>query len=102
MRAWLAGDYRGIVAEEDGEVLGYALFRERPDEIYLRQLFVARDRRRRGIGRRIMETLRGQVWPKNRRLTVDVLASNAPALAFWRAVGYRDYCVTLEILPKDE
>jgi predicted acetyltransferase len=68
--------------------------------IYLRQLFVARDRRRQGIGRRALELLRTQVWPKSTRLTVDVLVTNQPALAFWRAVGYRDYSLTLEMRPE--
>ncbi len=37
MRDWLAGDYRAVLFEERSEVVAYALFRELPDEIYLRQ-----------------------------------------------------------------
>ena len=99
MRGWLAGEYRAVIYEKDGAVVAYALFREEPELIYLRQLFVARDRRRQGIGRRALELLRTQVWPKSTRLTVDVLVTNQPALAFWRAVGYTDYCLTLEMRP---
>jgi predicted acetyltransferase len=33
-------------------------------------------------------------------LTVDVLLKNTAAIAFWRAVGYKDYCLALEILPE--
>jgi hypothetical protein len=33
-------------------------------------------------------------------LTVDVLVTNHSALAFWRAVGYQDYALTLEIMPE--
>src|SRR5436190_3730730 len=72
MRNWLAEDYRAILFEENGQVVAYALFREQPEEIYLRQLFVVRDRRRHGIGRRAVEILRYQVWPRSKRLTVDV------------------------------
>jgi hypothetical protein len=46
-----------------------------------------------------MEILRAQVWPKGKRLTVDVLATNPGGIAFWRSVGYTDYAVSLEILP---
>jgi GNAT superfamily N-acetyltransferase len=99
MRAWLAGDYIALLFEEGREVVAYCLYRESTSEIYLRQLFVVRDRRRQGIGRAAMQVLMG-VWPKNKRLTVDVLVKNEAALAFWRAVGYRDYCLTLEILPE--
>jgi GNAT superfamily N-acetyltransferase len=97
MRGWLTGEYRATIYEDSGEVVDYALFREQPDEIYLRQLFVVRHRRSQGIGRRAVEILRSQVWPKTKRLTVEVLVANKPGVAFWRQVGYTDYCLTLEI-----
>jgi predicted acetyltransferase len=98
MRGWLSGDYRAVIFEDGGDIVAHALYREQPDEIYLRQLFVVRDRRRRGLGRRAIEILRSDIWPTNKRLTVDVLLRNTSAIAFWRAVGYKDYCLTLEIL----
>jgi predicted acetyltransferase len=99
MRGWLAREYVAILFQQDGEVVGHALYREQPEEIYLRQLFVVRNRRRQGIGRQAVDILRSQIWPKNKRLTVDVLVHNTAAIAFWRAVGYKDYCLTLEIMP---
>jgi len=99
MKRWLEREYTGLLFEEGKEVVGYALFREDAEEVYLRQLFVARNRRRQGVGREAVRILRAEVWPKNKRLTVDVLVANKNAVAFWRAVGYRDYGLTLEILP---
>jgi len=99
MRGWLASQYAAVLFEDGGEVVAYALYREQPEEVYLRQLFVVRNRRRQGIGRQAMETLRSKIWPKNKRLTVEVLVHNTAAIAFWRAVGYKDYCLTLESLP---
>jgi predicted acetyltransferase len=99
MRGWLASEYAAVIFEKDGEVVAHALYREQPEEIYLRQLFVTRNRRRQGIGRQAFEILRSKIWPANKMLTVDVLVQNAAAVAFWRAVGYKDYCLTLEILP---
>jgi len=99
MRGWLSGEYRATIFEENGEVVSYALFREQPEDIYLRQLFVVRHRRSQGLGRQAVEILRSQVWPRTKRLTVDVLVTNKRAVAFWRAIGYTDYCLTLEILP---
>jgi len=101
MRGWLAGEYMAILFEEGEEVVAYALYREQPEEIYLRQLFVARHRRREGIGKQAMHLLRSEIWPKTKRLTVEVLVANTAAVAFWRAVGYRDYSLTLEIVPTD-
>ena len=100
MRGWLADEYTGIVFEDGGEVVAYALFREQGDEIYLRQLFVVRHRRRQGIGCGAVQILRSAIWPKTKRLTVDVLLTNKDAIAFWRAIGYADYSLTLEILPE--
>ena len=71
MRGWLSNEYRALVYEEGDGVVAYALFREKPEEIYLRQLFVVRHRRRQGLGRRAVEILRTEIWPKNKRLTVD-------------------------------
>jgi predicted acetyltransferase len=99
MKCWLASEYAAMLFENDGKVVAYVLYREQPEEIYLRQLFVVRNRRRKGIGREAVKILRSIIWPKNKRLTVEVLVQNEAAVAFWRAVGYKDYSLTLEILP---
>ena len=99
MRDWLAAEYTAILFEDGDETVAYGLYREDAGEIYMRQLFVVRNRRRQGIGREAMETLRSKIWPKGKRLTVDVLVENTAAVAFWRAAGYKDYSLTLEILP---
>jgi predicted metal-dependent HD superfamily phosphohydrolase/predicted acetyltransferase len=99
MRVFIEGEYRAIIFEQNGEIVAYALYREEPQQIYLRQLFVVRIRRRQGLGRQAMEILRSKVWPKTKRLTVEVLVANQGAVAFWRAVGYVDYALRLEIMP---
>src|SRR5882672_1117216 len=75
MKRWLEREYTGLLFEEGKEVVAYALFREDPEEVYLRQLFVVRSRRRQGVGREAVRILRGEIWPKNKRLTVDVLVA---------------------------
>jgi len=99
MKGWLAAEYAAMLFENDGEVVAYALYREQPEEIYLRQLFVVRNQRRKGLGKEAVKILRSKIWPKNKRLTVEVLVQNQAAITFWRAAGYKDYCLTLEILP---
>jgi len=99
MRGWISGEYRAIIYEDGGEIVAYALFREQPEEIYLRQLFVVRHRRSQGIGRWAVDILRSRIWPKTQRLTVEVLVANTRAVSFWRSVGYADYALSLEILP---
>ena len=102
MKAWLDSEYRAVIFDNEAELIGYALFRESSDEIYLRQLFVSRNLRRRGFGRAMMTLLRGKIWPAEKRLTVEVLLANNSAVQFWHAVGYRDYALTLEILPQKQ
>jgi ribosomal protein S18 acetylase RimI-like enzyme len=97
MKGWLAADYTAVLFEDGNEAVAYALYREQPDEIYLRQLFVSGNRRRQGIGQKAMQILRSKIWPENKRLTVEVLVENPAAVAFWRKVGYKDYSLKLEI-----
>ena len=100
MRTWLvSGEYVARVFEAGGEVVAYALFREQPADVYLRQFFVVRHLREQGYGRQAMRLLIDSIWPKTKRRIVEVLADNPPALEFYRAVGFTDYSVTLEILP---
>src|SRR5262245_34488262 len=86
MKEWLSHEYRAVIFEDNDMIVAYALFREQPQEIYLRQLFVVRHRRSQGIGRRAVEILRTNIWPTSKRLTVDVLVTNPRAVNFWRAV----------------
>lgn len=100
MRGWLiSGEYRAVLFEDNNDVVAYALFRETETEIYLRQFFVVSHRRRVGVGRQAMEELFTSFWPRSKRWTVSVLVKNVPAVAFWRAMGYTDYELTLEIMP---
>lgn len=95
MRVWLGGEYSAVLFEEGGDVVGYALFKPVGSGIYLRQFFVARGSRRRGLGRAALRLLRETVWPEGATVTVDALARNERAIAFWRALGFSDYALTL-------
>lgn len=99
MKQWLTADYTAVVFSVSTEPVAYALFRTTADGIYLRQLFVRRDKRSRGLGTEAVALLKDKLWPPSKRLTVDVLCNNHPGIRFWRSLGYRDYCLTLEIMP---
>ena len=96
MAKWLEGEYQAVLFEERGVPLGYALFRREPEWVYLRQFFVARGHRREGIGREAIEGLLAGAWKEVPRVRTDVLVGNAAGIAFWRAMGFEDYCVTME------
>lgn len=101
MKGWLASEYKGVIFVTGKEAVAYALFRETATEVYLRQFFVRPDLRRQGIGREAISTLKNGIWPSHKRLTLDVLVSNVAGIAFWRSAGYKDYCLTLEIMPPE-
>ena len=100
MRNWIAHEYRAVIFEEGDEIVAYVLYREDGQEVYLRQLFVVPCHRGRGIGRRAVEILRSQLWPKSKRLTVAALIANKRAIHFWRSIGYTDYALSFEIQPQ--
>jgi GNAT superfamily N-acetyltransferase len=99
MRTWLATEYQAVVFEEPATPVAYALFRLTPEWVHLRQFFVARDRRRRGIGARAVALLRDKVFPPDKTVIVEAMAWNHTALSFWRAVGFADRYVGLESRP---
>jgi GNAT superfamily N-acetyltransferase len=96
MADWLAGEYRAVLFLDGERTIGYALFRFDPEFVYLRQFFVRPEDRRRGVGRAAIAWLREHAWREVPRVRLDVLVGNPIGSAFWRAVGFRDYCVTLE------
>ena len=95
MDNWLQGEYKAVLFEHDGATVGYALFRDDVEYVHLRQFFVTAQHRRKGLGRQAIEWLSAHHW-KDAPLRVEVLVGNEEAIAFWRAVGFTDYCLTLE------
>ena len=100
MRGFLSGAYRAVLFDLAGEVVGYALYTDHPDHadtLYLRQIWMSRSHRRQGIGREAMRLLRDEIWPRDKRITVEVLVGNAAARAFYEAVGFTPYSIELEM-----
>lgn len=104
MTNWLQGDYRAIIFEDGDPVVAYALYcvgeRAEGDRfIFLRHFFVQRAHRRKGIGREAMRLLLSDVFPPNARVLLDVLYHNQGARDFWKKLGFKEHCLTLEWWP---
>ena len=98
MTEWLAGRYQAVLFETpEGEPLAYALYRDDGETLFLRQFFVTRAHRQTGVGRAAIQQLLREVFPPGKRITVEVLSANTRGLAFWHALGFSDYFVTLEL-----
>lgn len=83
---WSFGAYEG------GRLVGIALAEPRPwnRSVWVWELGVAATHRRRGIGRRLVEELARRAREAGYRVLVcETQTTNAPAIDFYRAVGFR-------------
>ncbi len=62
MTDWLATEYQAVLIEDAAAVVAYALYRNEPEFVYLRQFYVDAPFRRRGIGREAIAWLRENAW----------------------------------------
>jgi predicted acetyltransferase len=99
MRKFLGEGYRAVLFSVDGRTAGYALYRNDDEGVYLRQFFIAEHARRKGLGREAVQWLCANVWQDAERVTLQVLLNNQRGIDFWRAVGFGDYCLTMERRP---
>lgn len=79
-----------VVAVRDDEVVGYIGSQSSIDESDVMNVAVHPDWRRQGIAEQLIETLIGEL--KNRgskALMLEVRASNAPAIALYEKLGFR-------------
>ena len=111
---WLRDDGRRIlVAEVDGMAAGYVscrlawplpVFRE-VVELYLDELYVVPQHRRKGLGRRLVEEVTAwSVQHGVRRLRLQTLNLAADSRSFWTALGAQPFAVeyVVEVPAADE
>lgn len=80
---------RAVVAEEDGEVVGYAVTRVAGDHADLQRIGVRARSRRRGVaGRLLAEVTAGARADGASAMLLEVSAVNAAALSFYAAHGF--------------
>ncbi len=94
----LTGERRhAVVADVDGDVVGYAVTLRTDDLLDLQRIAVAADRRRSGIARGLLDEVRlhGRAAGAHRML-LEVSAGNVAALAFYAAEG----CVQIDRRPR--
>lgn len=100
-------DTRTLVAEVDGEVVGYilgAVIDLQPDLFahqdtgFIADLYVDPAHRRQGIARELVETL--NAWFERRgvrQIELQVASANPDAIAFWEAVGSRPITIRMRL-----
>ncbi len=96
MESWLKTEYEAQIITDDGNIVGYCLWREFPEYICIRQLFIKSAFRRKSFGRNAISWLRKNKWNHNLKLRMEVLTGNESGIDFWRKAGFKDYCITME------
>ncbi len=80
---------RFVVAETEEGIAGYAVAWEVCDEIQLNRIVVRGDRRRRGLGRALLDYIILELSPPgDRRVLLEVRARNEAARSFYRTAGF--------------
>lgn len=99
------GDPRRLpwVAERDGRILGFALVWVVADELHLVSLAVDPTQRRQHIGQRLLDAVLATPQGRCARLmTLEVRASNAPALALYRRNGFVEIALRARYYPEND
>lgn len=105
MRRWLTGgDYKAIlILNMQDEIIGYLIYFLSKDAYYpyqetvhVRQFFIKRNYRRRGIGQATFERIVEDYFPPGVPITLDVLESNPEGREFWFKIGFEVYHTTMK------
>ncbi len=104
MLNWLKEHWEIDLICESERVVGYALyqFRQNPyfqeqDEVYLRQYFISREHRGKGLGLEGIRVLKESRFNKASTIVIDVLESNSRGMNFWRKAGFLPYYVNMRL-----
>ena len=102
MQTWLDGNWSAIMIYKNNDLIGYLMYQQREDDyhpdqrvIFVRQFFVQRAYRRRGIGRQAFDLITEKFFPSDAKVMLDVLATNSEALRFWEDLGFTRYATSL-------
>jgi phosphinothricin acetyltransferase len=93
---WLVDQYPVLVAEADGEVVGFARIGEYSDRCVYEgvgehAVYVARAARGHGVGRALLDAIAEEAGRRGYyKLTSRIFTDNAASLAAHRAAGFRE------------
>ena len=100
MTRWITtGEYQVLLFRCGNSVIGYAVWRLEDRGAYLRHFFICRDQRRAGWGRQVMRILCRDVFPKDRPVQLETAIGNKTGIAFWHALGFQDFGLSMELPP---
>ncbi|MDR3233304.1 MAG: ribosomal protein S18-alanine N-acetyltransferase [Planctomycetaceae bacterium] len=79
----------GVVAEYEGKVVGYAIYETPRHKIFLTNIAVDEQYRRKGVARQIVQKLiRKLIYQNRHKIVVEVRETNLTALQCFRSLGF--------------
>lgn len=85
----------GMVAEHGRDIFGFMVYELHRSDLHVLDLAVRPDSRRQGVGRQMVDRLKGKLSQQRRhRIVATVRESNLAAQFFWKEMGFR--CVKVE------
>jgi ribosomal-protein-alanine N-acetyltransferase len=84
-----------VVAEIDGEVVGYGALRQEPDAVMLVNMLVRPDQQGRGVGRLIAQELCRRITAGGEHVHLDVLLDSCSAHHLYQSLGFAEYGVSI-------
>jgi len=83
------GDGRGIACEDGRTLVGYLVYSVLGNSILIHRVAVAPRHRRRGVGRKLIQSLMGKLRSmRQRRITIVVRDTELPTHLFFKAMGF--------------
>ena len=77
---------QGVLFRLSNQTLGFAIWADMGDHIFIRDYLIDAAHRRRGLGAALFARLRAEYLPQDRPLRLEASADHA--LAFWKAQGF--------------
>lgn len=102
IKNWLENNiYQAVFITRNDEIVGYLLYKEERDEydreqfnILIRQFFIKRTYRRRGIGRSAFEQVVHALFSPDATIVLEVINSNIQGRTFWERLGFEPFYTT--------
>lgn len=88
MEGFIRTDYNAYLFKNKNDNLGYALVNKMKSPPYLRQFYISRSQRKKGIGtlafRKLLQTLKADT------IDIEVLCWNKTGKSFWESLGFKE------------
>lgn len=85
LRSYISSEHKAYIFREDESIVGYALCDVSKNPVYMRQFFISRGERRKGLGKQAFQLLLEHLGIGN--MDIEVYSWNESGIAFLKSLG---------------